>query len=316
MSKKVSPGEIGRKVEIPSDGQPVRVIGSVGILDQPILISGQTAAGSYFPLKVVKDGSVGQLDIHGVIGTVYVGTVAIGAIAGSVHIQGTIDTINYIGSIGHVNSGSIGVLNFPTTQEVSGSVGIKELPSITGTVDIRTGSVGISGQPIDVHGSVGIKGTVHVDTELTGTIDVGNFPTTQAVTGSVDVRTGTIKVSNIATDYFKGTSRGSVAISGQPIAVTGTVDNVRTASGTCGLVSIVGSPKLLLDGNSSRLGAFVQNIGSTAGTGTVYIGFDHTVAATKCGAILKDSDSYSTTIYTGSIWGKGTGSIDIAVHEY
>jgi len=114
---------------------------------EQIVAMGKTSDGAYVPLKV---DSTGQLDVTGV-GTVYVGTINIGEIRGSVHVEG----------------GSVGIK--------SGSIGITEIPSISGTVDIRTGSVGISGQPIDIHGSVGIKeipsitgsvgikGTVNID---------------------------------------------------------------------------------------------------------------------------------------------------------
>jgi len=102
---------------------------------EQIVAMGKTSDGAYVPLKV---DSTGQLDVTGA-GTVYVGTINIGEIRGSVHVEG----------------GSVGIK--------SGSIGITEIPSISGTVDIRTGSVGISGQPIDVHGSVGIKGTINID---------------------------------------------------------------------------------------------------------------------------------------------------------
>ena len=310
MSKKISPGEIGRKVEIPVDGQPITIHGSTG--GQPVLISGQTSAGSYFPLKIVKDGSVGQLDIHGVVGTVYVGTIAIGAIAGSVHIQGTIDTINYLGSVGHIKSGSIGVLGGSIGVK-SGSIGILGQPiAITGSIDIRggtvdiTGSVGISSGSVGLlGGSVGVKsGSIGV---LGGSVGVKS--------GSVGVLGGSIGIKNGSI----GLRGGSVGIKSGSVGVLGGSIGIKNGSiGIIKLPAITGSVDIrggtvdvdISSQSVGQLGADLQGNyfgpqtlidGSVIGAGSTYTSQWASV------------DNYKTKTMTAKTQSSGSLTIEVAI---
>ena len=102
---------------------------------------------------------------------------------GTVSISGEVEVKNDTGNPLPV-SGTVSVSNFPATQPVSGSVSVSNFPA-TQTVN---GSVTVSGT-VDVGNypaTQTVDGTVDVGNFPT-TFDVGNFPATQTVDGTVDV---------------------------------------------------------------------------------------------------------------------------------
>ena len=137
---------------------------------------------------------------------------------GTVSISGEVEVKNDTGSPLPV-SGTVSVSNFPATQTVDGSV------TVSGTVDVGnfpatqpvSGSVSVSNFPATQ--------TVDGSVTVSGTVDVGNYPATQTVDGTVDV-------GNFPTTFDVGnfpatqTVDGTVDVGNFPATQTvdGTVD--------------------------------------------------------------------------------------------
>jgi len=180
-------------------------------------------------------------------------------------------------------SGSINVGNFPTTQAISGNVGITGTPSVTvgnfPTTQAISGNVGITGTPSvsvgnfpttqDVSGSVSVSNfpttqAISGNVGITGTpsVSVGNFPTTQAISGNVGI-TGTPSVNATIT----GTPSVNATITGTPSV---TVGNFPTTQAISGNVGITGTPSVTV-GNFPTTQAISGNVGIT-GTPSVTVG--------------------------------------------
>lgn len=203
---------------------------------QQILVMGQTSGGSVYPVRGVLHGSTVDLEIENVIGTVHLGTVDVGAISGSVHVEGT-PTPDIVGGtvdvVKHVESGSIdssivgqpigisGTVETSGISDISGTVEVSAMPSISGTVDVRTGSVGISGQPVD------IAGTVDLDKTSTGTYGAVDVTSTATTIASPKSGRKSILVQNTGTpNVYVGfdssvTSSTGIALNGASTAGDG-----------------------------------------------------------------------------------------------
>lgn len=151
----------------------------------PWIITG-SIQGSFSPATNQSVSGTVQTDVRGSVATVIIG--------------GSIAT-----SISPFNS-SVQVLNFPANQSISGTVDLRNVPSIlmyqapgsilatsatvnpaanqsvSGTVqtDVR-GSVAVA----IIAGSIAASFTPPANQSVSGTVGVNNFPTTQNVSGSV-----------------------------------------------------------------------------------------------------------------------------------
>jgi hypothetical protein len=174
-------------------------------------------------------------------------------------VSGTVEVTNDVGNPLPVAFPSgVTVNNFPTVQEVSGSVSVDNFPA-TQTVD---GSVTVSGT-VDV-------GNFPATQTVDGTVDVGNFPATQTVDGTVDIGnfpatqavSGTIDVGNFP---------ASVEVSndvGNPIPVSGTVDvgNFPATQTVNGSVSVSNFPATQPVSGSVSVSNFPATQSVTQGT--------------------------------------------------
>ena len=191
-------------------------------------------------------------------------------------------------------TGSVSVLNFPTTQGITGAVSI--MPGqkvslnegITGTVSLTTGTqvsltgqyiygnfIGVTGSfqsgPITIApgnfigitGLAGITGTVSLSAgttvEVSGSVSVSNFPTTQGVTGTVSLTTGT-QVS-LTGPYLYGNFIGVTgSFQSGPISIA-----PGNFVGITGPVSLTGTVSLSAGSQISLTGPYLYNNGSLIG---------------------------------------------------
>lgn len=119
-------------------------------------------------------------------------------------------------------SSNVTVTNWPASQNINGVV------SISGEVEVKNDT----GNPLEISGTVDV-GNFPATQTVDGTVDVGNFPATQTVDGTVDVGNfpatqtvdGTVDIGNFpATQPISG----SVSVSNFP--ATQTVDGTVTAN--------------------------------------------------------------------------------------
>lgn len=136
------------------------------------------------------------------------------------------------GDVSSQNPLPVVITSFPVTQEVSGTVNIGTIPSITVANPVT--SVTVSNLPVtqDVSGTVEVSnfpvtqpvsGTVAISNPVTS-VAVSNLPSTQAVSGTVNIGTiPSITVSNLPVTQAVS---GTVAVSNLPSVqdVSGTVD--------------------------------------------------------------------------------------------
>ena len=269
-----------------SDGSgPITVDGSLSIDNFPAT---QTVAGTVTignaSLPVTDNG--GSLTVDGsvsvsnfpatqpVSGTVTVGNASIPVtdnggsltVDGTVAITGTVAVTDNAGSL--TVDGTVDIGNFPAVQPVSDNGGSL---TVDGTVAISNPTIAVT----DNGGSLTIDGTVNAvqsgtwtvgvsfpasidvadgggSLTVDGTVAIGNFPATQAVSGTVNIGNTPIPITDNNSSI---TIDGTVAVS----AVSGTVavtDNGSTLSIDDGAGSIT------VDGTVSALQSGTWDIGS------------------------------------------------------
>lgn len=271
------------------------VVGVSGIVNVNVqnFPSTQGVSGS-----VIVSGIVGVSGVTAVSGTVNIGNFpAVQAVSGNVtNFQGTTpwitkdladgvsgqpvpgfaiqiagaDVSGILRTIHTDVSGNVfvSVLNFPTAQNVSGSVSVLNFP----TVQEVSGTVNIGNQ---ISGIVGVSGIVNTFVTnfpttqgVSGSVSILNFPATQGVSGIIQIGavSGIVGVSGIVNTFvtnFPATQgvSGSVSILNfpNPIGVSGTVNIGNQISGIVGVSGIVST--------------FVTNFPTTQGvSGIIQIG--------------------------------------------
>lgn len=193
----------------------------------PLSVSGTVSVGN-FPASQTVNGTV-ALDAASLaaLETINVGNFpATQAVSGTVALDAA--------TLAALETTTVSVNNFPATQAVSGSVTVTQATAanlqatVTGTVQANNlvgGTAVSNANPLPISDA---GGSLTVD----GTVSVGNFPATQAVSGSVTVSqataanlqatvTGTVNVGN-----FPATQ----AVSGTVTANLGTLNGAATAA--------------------------------------------------------------------------------------
>jgi len=204
-------------------------------------------------------------------------------------------------------TGSVNVKNFPSVQTISAS--LTSPVGITGSVTLNGTSVVTASltNRVGITGSVTLNGT----SSITGTVNVNNFPSTQtitasfaspaAVTGSVTLNgtsniTGTVNVNNFPS-VFTVTSSNAVPL--YSLSATGSSLLQTVSSSFNGWNTAASGTFRLADLNTSRRELMIYN----SGPGNLYVALGATslVNTDKYGFTLTNTasapSSYSFVIY-------------------
>ncbi len=224
---------------------------------------------------------------------------------------------------------SIEVSNFPSINEVEGTVSVDNFPT-TQTIE---GTVAVSNQPASIEVSNfppinEVEGTVSVDNfpttqSVSGTVNVGNLPATQTVSGTVAVSnfpttqtvSGTVGIGNFPATQTVG---GTVAVSNhpssiqvsnfpvtQPVSGTVSVGNLPATQTVAGTVAVSNHPTSTEVSNFPATQTVAGNVGITnfpttqTVTGTVEIS---NLSATSTQYTEGDTDA--TITGTAILWEK------------
>lgn len=202
------------------------VLGTVPVtqVTSPWVITG-SVQGSFSPAANQSVSGTVQVDVRSSVATVIIG----GSIAAS-----------FTPPANQSVSGAVSISNFPTTQNVSGSVAAFQgtnpwivVSSVSGGIFPISGSVAatITNTNVNVGGSV-VAFPVG-NQSISGAVTVSNFPTTQNVSGSVVATQGTNPW------IITGSVQGSFSPAANQ-SVSGTVN-----IGTGGPVSVLGTMSVL-----------------------------------------------------------------------
>jgi hypothetical protein len=184
-------------------------------------------------------------------------------LSGSIRVQGVVGGAPLIATLSGSNTitGSVGITNWPITQNVTGSVLILNQVSITTTGSLPvaiisqpniTGSVNITNQLLNVTGSVGINGIT--------------FPSSQTVTGSVAIlnqvsitTSGTLPTTIVGVSTITGSVSvtGSVGITNFPV--------VQRITGSVGVDGIT-FPESIVVTSTGSLAVAVQSLPNITGS--------------------------------------------------
>lgn len=236
-------------------------------------------------------------------------------------IDGTADSNTVIEAGGGVEANALRV------TLASDSTGVLSVDDNGSTLSVDDG-----GSSLTVDGTVGVSGTVTVDSELTtGDLDTGAGTDTRAVVGLVGSKSGGGEI--IPGDATNGllvnlgsnndvTVTGTVTVDGsgatQPVSIASTVTTKETRSGTAttSQVADTASSATLLASNASRLGASITNDSSAR----LYIKTGTTASATDYTVSLRQHESWEAPYgYTGridGIWASDPGDGAARVTEY
>lgn len=266
---------------------PMNVQGSVGT----VIIGGSIAASFTPPANQSVSGTVGA-SVIGTVPTTQSGT-RITSVSGVVQasVQGAVS----------IAGGNVAISNFPTTQNVSGSVVAFQgtTPWTTNTagsvaVNIIAGSVAVSVTP---PANQSVSGTVNVGTggpvSVVGTMSVlGAVPVTQSttpwlITGSVQAA-----ITPSANQSVSGTVGASV-IGTVPVTQSGTritsVSGVVNVAGSVAatIVDIDNSSVITVWQNPSIVGTYSEDDAhSTGQRGLMHLGVRNDAVASFAGASL------------------------------
>jgi len=189
----------------------------------------------------------------------------------------------------------------------------------TGTVTANQGTAGTQAWPVELASQVGdvvtdihaVGGTnvptvngvpsVPVTIEGTPTVDVGNFPATQAVSGTVTANQGTAgtqawPVSLSGTATITGTvNQGAAGTAPWPVDPTAAVGTLQDASGTTSATAGT-STQALAAGSVTRY-LFIQNVSTQTGQ-FLWVNFGATATAGAGSIVLGPGGAlvYETTV--------------------
>jgi hypothetical protein len=271
-------------VQPPASGSlPVINVGSIITVSQgsigAYIIGGSVAVSVTPPANQSVSGTV-QTDVRGSIATVIIG----GSIAAS-----------FTPPANQSVSGEVSISNFPTTQNVSGSVVATQGTNpwiVTGSVQASLTPVAnqsVSGTvQVDVRGSVAtviIGGSIATTTgnssvqvlnfpanqSVSGAVSISNFPTTQNVSGSVVATQGTTPwqvVSSLAGGIFPISGSVAAVITNTNINVGGSVvafqggTNISSISGQVTVVSSLAGGIFPISGSvaAAQIGTRISSI--------------------------------------------------------
>jgi hypothetical protein len=245
------------------------------------ILAYDTAAGSFLPLFA----SNGTLDVTGSGGGGSGGTVTV---AGGT-LTGITNTVAVAGTVTIANPGSVvsavSVTNFPSTQTVAGTVTIANPGTTSSTVTIAN-AVALAAGSAQI-GTVALAGGTIA---ATGTVAVNNFPSTQAISGTL---TG---ITNGVTLAAGPNNVGTVAIAGGALTVGGTTKVVS------------GSLYNLGGGTTYSNGVVIGSSASPGGNGLVSVTGVFRAGATS--GLLQDlmlftSDAQTTASFNSLIFANG-----------
>jgi hypothetical protein len=214
---------------------------------------------------------------------------------------------NDLGPVGGVSS-SVTVSNFPTSQEVTGTVSVDNHPTSIEVSNFPTsheveGTVSIDNFPT----TQAVSGTVAVSNHPTS-VQVSNFPTTQPVSGSVNVGnlpatqsvTGTVNIGNLpATQEIWGAVEVSNFPSNQEVSGTVSVSNFPATQPVSGTIAVSNHPTAFQVSNfpSTQPVSGTVNVGNLPATQTVA----GTVAVSNHPTTFQVSNFPTTQAVSGSV---------------
>lgn len=284
----------GSVTTAPSGNQSVS--GAISISNFP---TSQNVSGSVVSFQ---GGSWAHTNIGSVI-TVSQGSVATVIIGGSIAASFTPPANQSV-------SGAVSISNFPTSQNVSGSV-----VAFQGTSPWSTTTAG-SVATVIIGGSIAASFTPPANQSVSGAVSISNFPTTQNVSGSVVATQGTnpwTVVSSISGGIFPISGSVAATITNTNLNVSGSVVSfqggawahtnigsvITTSQGSVAVAIISGSIAATFtppanQSVSGSVGASViglppVNVLSWGGAGTPPSGNGNTTAATPRFVLATDS---------------------------
>lgn len=215
-------------------------------------------------------------------------------------VSGVVSVTNPIAISNFPSVQTVSVNNFPTTQDISGTVAVSNLPA-TQTI---AGHVTVDNIPSvqQVVGGVVVSGNVGVNNfPANQTVTVSNLPLTQTISGHVMVDSlPSITVANPVT---------SVAINNLPVTQQVQVKAANVAA--LSSVEATTSSVVLLSGNSNRMQAIIVNDSPSL----LYVAYAPISSSGLCSYILADGQTLeliSQPIYNGIISGVWAGAIGSA----
>ena len=287
---------------IPSSGSVVAFQGNPSVLQAVVKVSNP---GDYSGSVVAFQGSAPWANTNvGSVITVGQGSIAVNIIAGSVAVA--------------TGNSSVQVLNFPTNQSVSGSVGIEGTPTFLQLA----GSILATSATITPAANQSVSGTVQAQLQSTNAsvITVGTAAANQSVSGTVDAaQISTWRVSVISSAPSSMLVGASIIgltpvavsnfptnqnISGSVVAFQGTPEWTVKSSIAGGIFPVSGSVAAVVTNfptTQNISGSVVAWITNSTNSSIITVEKSSSIIAINAGSVVAISQGSVITVAQGSV---------------